>query len=114
MATPTKTVLENVTEANPKDRGLTTHTQRSPIDVDQVKKPTGQVYVVQERCKGCEFCWEFCPEDVLEQSDERNEKGYYYPRVKDDKIGACTDCGMCTEICPEYCIFTEEIGGEGS
>lgn len=82
---------------------------REPVDIDDVSEPTGQVYIVEERCKGCEYCWEFCPEDVLEQSDERNEKGHIFPRVKDDKIGACTDCGMCTEICPEFCIFTEEV-----
>ncbi len=89
--------------------GLQRPSQRRPIDADQVQRPVGQVFVVADRCKECGYCWEYCPEEVLERSEKRNAKGYSYPRIKEDKTGTCVDCGMCTEICPEFCIFTEEL-----
>ncbi len=88
------------------------HARRIPIDADDVHTPVGQIFIVVSRCKDCGYCWEYCPEEVLEKSEERNAKGYFYPRIKEDKIGVCMDCGMCTEICPEFCIFTREIGGD--
>ncbi len=90
----------------------TARVRRVPIDADHIHTPVGQVFIVVDRCKECDFCWEYCPEEVLERSEERNAKGYFYPRIKEDKIAACVDCGMCTEICPEFCIFTREIGGD--
>jgi len=71
----------------------------------------GQVYLIPSRCKGCGFCWEFCPHGVLEESEETNAKGYHLPRVRPGKEGSCLDCRICTLICPEYAIFTEEIRG---
>ena len=88
--------------------------QRMPIDADRVHTPVGQVFVVVERCKECGYCWEYCPDEVLEKSEERNAKGYFYPQIKEDMIGSCVDCGMCTEICPEFCIFTRETEGKES
>lgn len=85
---------------------------RRPLDADRCQSPRGQVYVVIERCKGCSFCWEYCPEDVLEQSEALNSRGYRYPRVLVDMHDACVDCGMCTEICPEFAIFTRQLTPE--
>ncbi len=86
--------------------------QRRPLDVDRCEPPVGQVYVVIERCKDCSFCWEYCPEEVLEQSEAFNSRGYHYPRVRANKQRACVDCGMCTEICPEFAIFTRQLAPE--
>jgi 2-oxoglutarate ferredoxin oxidoreductase subunit delta len=62
--------------------------------------------VVIERCKGCEFCVEYCPKGVLEMSREFNKKGYHYPEaVKDDQ---CVDCDLCEMVCPEFAIFSVE------
>jgi 2-oxoglutarate ferredoxin oxidoreductase subunit beta len=55
-----------------------------------------------DKCKGCGFCVEFCPKDVLEMSDEFNSKGYHPPKVAND---SCTYCGLCEMICPEFSIF---------
>ncbi len=82
---------------------------RVPIDAAQYSVPRGRVRIVQERCKECTYCWEFCPNDVLEMSDERNRKGYHYPRISAGKEDDCVDCRMCDWICPEYAIFTEEL-----
>lgn len=85
---------------------------RTPLNIDQTKKPRGRVYVLLERCKECEYCWEYCPEEVLEPSVKLNLKGYHYPIIKEGKEEACINCCMCTEICPDFAIFTEEIEDE--
>ncbi len=54
---------------------------RKPLDLDQVKIPHGEVYIIVERCKGCGFCVEYCPKDVLVLSEEFNRKGYHPPEV---------------------------------
>ena len=54
---------------------------RIPLDSSVVRVPVGQVYVIPERCKGCRFCIEFCPEQVLAESEGMNAKGYHYPVV---------------------------------
>ena len=51
---------------------------RKPLNLDQVLIPRGQVYLIPERCKGCKLCVEFCPRDVLVESQQTNSKGYHY------------------------------------
>ncbi len=80
---------------------------RQPLNVAAFPIPRGQVFVIPERCKGCDFCIEFCPKDVLEQSEAMNAKGYHYPVVAPGKEDDCTDCEFCTLVCPEFAIFTE-------
>ena len=81
---------------------------RSPIDSGAVSVPRGQVFVIPERCKGCRFCIEFCPEDVLAESEAMNTKGYHYPVVTEGKDDACVNCQFCKLVCPEFAIYTEE------
>ncbi len=83
--------------------------QRRPIDSDTVRVPIGQVFVILERCKGCLFCIEFCPEQVLVESETMNAKGYHYPLVAPGKEEACVDCAFCKLVCPEFAIYTEEV-----
>lgn len=82
---------------------------RRPVDLEAHPTPRGEVYVVPGRCKECGFCWELCPLDVLEASDEVNAKGYRYPRVREGKEDACVNCGMCRDVCPEFAIYTLEV-----
>ena len=85
---------------------------REPIDKPSFQKPQGRVFVIPERCKQCTYCWEFCPEDVLEVSQAMNSHGYRYPQVKQGKELSCVHCGMCEWICPEFAIYTTEVRRE--
>lgn len=82
---------------------------RTPIDLDEVRVPRGQVYLIPERCKGCGFCVELCPKDVLQVSVNTNSKGYHYPEVAPGQENECVHCDFCTLVCPEFAIFTMEV-----
>jgi 2-oxoglutarate ferredoxin oxidoreductase subunit delta len=88
---------------------------RKPLDIEKIHIPRGQVYLIPDRCKGCELCIQFCPQGVLETSCEMNTKGYHYPAIVSGKETACVHCEFCTLICPEFAIFTLPItGGMGA
>ncbi|MBI4491874.1 MAG: 4Fe-4S binding protein [Chloroflexi bacterium] len=90
---------------------MATLASRRPIDSPRVVRPRGQVYTIPVRCKGCKFCIEFCPEDVLQESPQMNSKGYHFPMVAPGKEASCVQCGFCTLVCPEMAIFTLEVTG---
>jgi 2-oxoglutarate ferredoxin oxidoreductase subunit delta len=79
---------------------------REPLDSDRVTPPRGEVFIIDDRCKGCAFCVEYCPRDVLRMSEEFNRKGYHPPEVI--KSGECLNCNLCEMICPEFAIFSVE------
>ncbi len=77
---------------------------RTPLDADKLEIPRGDIHIIKDRCKGCGFCVEYCPRDVLELSDEFNIKGYHPPvAVREEQ---CVNCGLCEMICPEFAIFS--------
>ncbi len=80
---------------------------REPLDAGRMRPPRGEVFILVDRCKGCEFCVEYCPRDVLAMSAEFNRKGYHPPVVV--KSGSCLNCNLCETICPEFAIFTREV-----
>ncbi len=82
---------------------------REPLNASKFSKPVARVYIIPERCKECDYCWTFCPNEVLEMSDEINVSGYRHPRVKAGKENDCVNCGMCMAVCPEFAIFTKEV-----
>jgi 2-oxoglutarate ferredoxin oxidoreductase subunit delta len=75
---------------------------RKPFDAEIKASKPGRITIEKERCKGCSFCTEFCPRDVLAMSQEINSKGYTLATVTDEK--KCLACGLCEVICPEYAI----------
>jgi len=79
---------------------------REPLDAAKHKSPRGNIHLIKDRCKSCEFCIEFCPQGILELSDEFNAKGYHLPRKSDS--GHCIACGLCELICPEFAIYITE------
>ena len=77
---------------------------RIPLDAAEVQVPQGEIHVIFERCKGCSFCVEYCPRDVLRISEQFNKKGYHYPEVINGAV--CVDCNLCEAICPEFAIYS--------
>lgn len=82
--------------------------QRTPLDLETLTIPQGQVYLIPERCKGCEICIELCPRNVLQISQNTNKKGYHIPEVAPGMEHSCVHCEFCTMVCPEFAIFTLE------
>ncbi|MGC9030318.1 MAG: 4Fe-4S dicluster domain-containing protein [Desulfomonilaceae bacterium] len=79
---------------------------RLPLDSEVHSIPRGSVHIVENRCKGCGFCIEFCPNGCLRESKRFNTKGYHPPEVLFEAED-CVDCGLCSLICPEFAIYTE-------
>ena len=76
---------------------------RKPLDLDRVTVPHGTVVIIEERCKGCGFCVEYCPKEVLRMSESFNRKGYHPPEVVLE--GECVNCNLCEMICPDFAIY---------
>ena len=81
---------------------------RQPLDKDRIKVTHGIVHIIDDRCKGCGFCVEFCPQGTLVISSRTNTKGYHPPQVIDEQN--CVNCGLCTLLCPDFAIFIEDGG----
>ena len=81
---------------------------RQPLDRDRIQITHGIVHIIDDRCKGCGFCIEFCPQEVLFISDRTNTKGYHPPEVMPDVL--CINCGLCTLLCPDFAIYIEDGG----
>lgn len=77
---------------------------RKPYDASKIKRPHGTVMIIEDRCKGCAFCVEFCPKDVLVLSIRFNKKGYHPPEVVIPD--GCVNCDLCQRICPEFAIYS--------
>ena len=79
---------------------------RVPLDTEEIQVTKGIVHILDDRCKGCGYCIEYCPKVILAFSTEFNRKGYHPPCVKmpDD----CVNCHYCEIICPEFAIFSVE------
>ena len=74
------------------------------------KKVKGAIYITQEWCKGCGFCVEFCPTDVLVLSKDFNKKGYHPPMISN--LEKCSGCDLCGMYCPEFCIWGIKVKDE--
>jgi 2-oxoglutarate ferredoxin oxidoreductase subunit delta len=82
---------------------------RTPIDLPKQKVPRGRVYLIPERCKGCQLCVVLCPREVLQESSQINAKGYHLPEIAPGKEEECVHCEFCAVVCPEFAIFTLEV-----
>ncbi len=76
------------------------------------EKTTGRgkykITVIQDRCKGCQFCIELCPKKNLKQSKDSTRKGYRF--VYSESDSECINCGLCEMVCPDFaiCITSQE------
>lgn len=78
---------------------------RVPLDAAGIQVTRGVVHILEERCKGCGFCIEFCPRKALAFAKKFNKKGYHPPFL--EKVDECVNCHYCEVICPEFAIFSE-------
>lgn len=62
--------------------------------------------LVEKYCKGCGFCIEICPNDVLTESNRLNKKGYVLPEPQYPE--KCIFCKKCELICPEMALSIEK------
>ena len=53
-------------------------------------------------CKGCLFCADVCPQDVIGVPDAVNEKGFQYAVALNPDN--CIGCAMCATMCPDAAI----------
>jgi 2-oxoglutarate ferredoxin oxidoreductase subunit delta len=79
---------------------------RQPLDHHRITVPRGTVHIIEDRCKGCGFCVEFCPQQVLCTSSKTNSKGYYLPMAVED--AHCLNCGLCQLLCPDFAIYVKD------
>lgn len=68
-----------------------------------------EIHILKDLCKGCGFCIYYCPQKVLERSDEINAMGAHPPRVVKEE---CIFCNLCALLCPDLAIFVKEKLGE--
>lgn len=85
---------------------------RRPMVAEPGGLPRGALLVRMNHCKGCRFCIEFCPKEVLEESTAMNRRGYHYPVIARGQEEGCVNCQFCTIVCPEFAIFSEEWASE--
>ena len=81
-------------------------TVRKPITPKPPRTREKVLVILQEQCKQCGLCIEFCPKKVLCLTDIYNRKGYHPVTACD--IDACVNCEFCERICPDMAIFLVE------
>ena len=72
-----------------------------------MKLKNKEVIILVERCKGCGYCIEFCPQNILQESTEINSKGYHPVYITDE--AKCTKCDLCGMVCPDFAIGVVDI-----
>ena len=72
-----------------------------------MKLKNKEVIILAERCKGCGYCIEFCPQNILQESAEINSKGYHPVHITDK--AKCTKCDLCGMVCPDFAIGVVDI-----
>ncbi|MFZ1038842.1 MAG: 4Fe-4S binding protein [Candidatus Bathyarchaeia archaeon] len=80
--------------------------KHKPLDIDKVKAPEAEIHIITDQCKGCGYCIQFCPKQVLEESKEINARGVHPPKIVDES--KCILCSFCTAVCPDFAIYTTE------
>ena len=77
------------------------------MEMKEQKKAKGKIVIDRERCKGCQLCFEVCPNHRIGAEDSLNKKGYLPAHFTEDAIEgkkACTGCAQCATVCPEVAI----------
>ena len=62
-----------------------------------------EIVILEDLCKGCGICIEFCPAKTLRVSSRMTKKGVNPPQVVN--AAGCTACRICQHYCPDFAIF---------
>ncbi len=65
-----------------------------------------RLYIEDRYCKGCGICIEFCPVKILKPAQKISPRGYFMPEC--DEMDKCTQCGMCSLLCPDFAIVVSD------
>lgn len=84
--------------------------REKPFGFEKPRPVQGKLIIMEDRCKGCGFCVEYCPNTVLKISEKYNAKGYHPPELVDEH--ECRYCGFCQLVCPDFAIFCIEEESE--
>ena len=90
-----------------RERGGGWQTQRLATDVTVDKKAKGRIIIDRERCKGCQLCFEVCPNHRIGAEGSLNKKGYVPAHFTEEPVEGkkeCTGCAQCATVCPEVAI----------
>lgn len=61
-----------------------------------------RIEIEAKYCKGCLYCADVCPKDVIGVTDAVNEKGFQYAVALHPEN--CIGCCMCATMCPDAAI----------
>jgi 2-oxoglutarate ferredoxin oxidoreductase subunit delta len=61
-----------------------------------------KIVVDPERCKGCGYCVDACPQKILRLAEGLNSMGYHPVECFD--MEKCTGCTFCALMCPDLAI----------
>ena len=63
----------------------------------------GEIIILEDSCKGCALCVEFCPKGCIQISrDKFTRSGSLLPEVINPE--ECSACGTCGNMCPDFAI----------
>jgi len=71
------------------------------------------IKIVEDLCKGvngCGFCIEVCPQNIFNEGDKLNLRGYVIPKIVN--VNICLFCKKCELICPEMAINVIKEGNK--
>jgi 2-oxoglutarate ferredoxin oxidoreductase subunit delta len=65
-------------------------------------KPTKEILIDDQYCKGCCLCIAVCPRKVLSRGDRRSRAGYAMPQIT--HLQECISCMLCEMTCPDMAL----------
>ena len=74
-------------------------------EVNTYENSKGVWSVYPGLCKGCGFCVEKCPVQVIQWS---KKLGFMGTPLVEPEIDGCIVCGICQKVCPDTAIFIEK------
>lgn len=71
----------------------------------------GEIIILEDSCKGCALCVEFCPNECIQISkDKFKSSGGLLPEFA--KPDDCVACGICGQLCPDFAIEVYKFNDE--